>query len=157
MNNVHNILVGFEIYNLEGFQKLKDAYFSFEKKFRLLSTSSVYKKYLSPQKVDLNSSIFFVTLAETNFDELKTHQIISETSDKIRFLAYDSLVLMSPTLTLPDPALYKDIGILRCSAEIYGNYRHPILNKSLNEILSTVKSFEYIEFYSQGNELWKTI
>jgi len=51
-------------------------------------------------------------------------------------LFYDDLVFESDKLTLPHPLLHKRIFVLKPLAEIAPNLLHPVLGKSIRELLS---------------------
>lgn len=56
-------------------------------------------------------------------------------------LAYDALVLNSPTLTLPHPELHKRRFVLGPLAEIAPAWQHPRLEKTAVQLLEAVCNF----------------
>jgi len=69
-------------------------------------------------------------------------------------LTFGNLIQLVPGATLPDPRFLQDFILIQCAAEIAGEYVHPIVAKTLNEILrSKTASSEAIEFFAQGRVL----
>lgn len=119
--------------------------------------SSVYKRYLGADQVDLRSRLEFVARYETlrNVDQL-LHLIMSMKDDLnkgITLLVFDDLILMSPRLTLPYPKMHQDPLVIRCAAEVWGQYEHPVYEKNLREISKTAPPVTQAEFYMQGKSL----
>jgi 7,8-dihydro-6-hydroxymethylpterin-pyrophosphokinase len=131
----------------------------------IVSLSSVYKRYLTEERVDLNARMEFVAKCETSMSVDQTLQLVSSLSRlgspglqnrglvDLTILVFDDQILLSPRLTLPYPLLHQDALIARCSAEAWGDYEHPIYQKNLNEIAAQAPSAKQAEFYCQGSTL----
>ncbi|MGZ3773727.1 MAG: hypothetical protein ACXVCY_06805 [Pseudobdellovibrionaceae bacterium] len=131
----------------------------------IVAISSVYKRYLTEQKVDLSARFEFVIRYETVFNvdhilqlvlslsEQGQQGLVQKNHSEFILLAFDNLILMSPRLTLPYPELHRDPLIIRCSAEAWGQYEHPIYQKSLSEISKSALPVSHAEFYAQGKSL----
>lgn len=119
--------------------------------------SSVYKRYLGNNRVDLNANIEAVVRFSTDcaVDELLWHfrQFTNEKRAMLSLLTYDDLVVLSPQLTLPHPNLHRDFLIIRCASESWPNYEHPIMQKTLSEIAATALPGVDAEFFQQGKSL----
>ncbi|KHD88586.1 MAG: hypothetical protein OM95_08790 [Bdellovibrio sp. ArHS] len=127
--------------------------------------SSVYKRYLTDERLDLSAYLEFVIRFETplNVDAL-LHLVLSfseqgnpglskKSHKEFTLLTYDDVILLSPRLTLPYPQLHQDPLIIRCSAEAWGQYEHPIYQKNLSEIARSAVPAKQAEFYIQGKSL----
>jgi 7,8-dihydro-6-hydroxymethylpterin-pyrophosphokinase len=67
-------------------------------------------------------------------------------------MAYDQTVSISPSITLPHPLMMSDPGWMYCCFEVWKNYRHPILEQTLDKLLKN-KGATNVEFHSQGRAL----
>ena len=72
---------------------------------------------------------------------------------KLTLLALDLETLMVPDLTLPHPSLHIDPLVIRCATEVWGNFEHPILKKSLHELARSLPPITNAEFMLQGKSL----
>lgn len=128
-----------------------------EKLGQIASVSSVYKRYLSNSRVDLNANIEAVVRLATDceVDELLWHfkQTISGKKAALNLLSFDDLVVLSPQLTLPHPSLHTDFLIVRCASEAWAQFEHPIIQKTLSEVASMTMPAADAEFFMQGKSL----
>ena len=123
--------------------------------FRFVEISSIYKRFKSVDHVDLNASMEFVVKIITQLEPEKTMEVL-DTVDKraqVMLLAFDDLILMSPRLTLPYPELHTDSLIIHCAAEAWGQYEHPVYQKTLSEISRGARVSIDTEFFLQGRTL----
>lgn len=123
---------------------------------RVEAISSVYKRYLTPDLVDLRARLEFVVLLDTSLGvDQALHLVLSQCSghSELTLLVFDHMVMMSPRLTLPYPQLHLDPLIIRCAAEAWAQYEHPIYQKSLSEISRSASPVREVEFYMQGKSL----
>lgn len=149
-----------------GVEKVKSLLAKMKECGDIASISSVYKRYLTAERVDLVARLEFVIRFETFFNVDRTLHLVLSISEpggeqglaqkshaEVTLLAFDNLILMSPRLTLPYPELHRDPLIIRCSAEAWGQYEHPIYQKSLSEISKSALPAKQAEFYIQGKSL----
>lgn len=127
--------------------------------------SSVYKRFLTAESVDLSAHLEFVIRFETEMSVEQTLQTLLSlcTSDsesqnrngyaELALLTFDSVIQMSPNLTLPYPSLHQDPLIIRCAAEAWGQYEHPVYLKNLSDISRNAAPVRLVEFYMQGKSL----
>lgn len=128
-----------------------------EKVGEVVAISSVYKRYLGKNHVDLNANIEAVIRFATDcaVDELLWHfkRFIKNKKVNMNLLSYDDLVVLSPRLTLPHPSLHTDFLIVRCASEAWSQFEHPIIQKTLSEIASLALPALDAEFFIQGKSL----
>lgn len=67
-------------------------------------------------------------------------------------MAYDQIVCLSPSITLPHPQMLDHTSWLYCSCEVWRCYRHPILDLTLDRILSG-RDVGPMEFFGQGKSV----
>ncbi|WII72975.1 hypothetical protein QJS83_03705 [Bdellovibrio sp. 22V] len=127
--------------------------------------SSIYKRYLTPERLDLSARLEFVIRFETSWGvDQVLHLVLSLCEQgqpgllqnrhaELTLLTFDDMILMSPRLTLPYPQLHQDPLIIRCAAEAWGQYSHPIYQKNLSEISKSALPAKQAEFYMQGKSL----
>lgn len=120
--------------------------------------SSVYKRFLNSRSEDLNSELVLVvklitdkSLAELfsamkSLNTLKTNPL---SPHPYTLLSYGGTTRLVPGENLPHPLLHSDSLTLRCAAEAWGEYEHPVLGQTLNELVKSDRSFSNVEFYSQ--------
>jgi 7,8-dihydro-6-hydroxymethylpterin-pyrophosphokinase len=119
--------------------------------------SSVYKRFSSGHRTDLQASLETVLYYRTNcaVDELLWYfrSYTKEKKATLTLLSYDDLVVLSPQLTLPHPSLHTDQLMVRCASEALPSYEHPIIQKRLTEIAVQSMSLTDAEFFLQGKSL----
>ncbi|HLV86829.1 MAG TPA: 2-amino-4-hydroxy-6-hydroxymethyldihydropteridine diphosphokinase [Candidatus Sulfotelmatobacter sp.] len=119
---------------------------------RVTATSSIYET----EPVELTSQPWFlnsvVSLATKETVQDLLHQLLAIERDlgrdrllspkkgprviDIDILLFDDLILQSPSLTIPHPAMHQRRFVLEPLAEIAPSARHPILEKSVEEMLA---------------------
>lgn len=122
------------------------------------SVSTIYKRNTSQKKYGHSSELICVFKAMTSFGPEQISMALQSLQTKHQgtralLLSYDKKVQLIPELTLPHPILIQDRALLRCSSEVWGDYEHPILGQTLNEIVSSNNVFDDVEFYSQGSAI----
>lgn len=132
---------------------------------KIQSISSVYKRYMTAERADINAHLEFVVKYETqmsieqllhtamSLSHKKESQFQESVNTELIVLAFDRQITMSPNLTLPYPLLHQDPLVIRCAAEAWGQYEHPIYQKNLNEIARVAQPARQAEFYMQGKTL----
>lgn len=124
---------------------------------QITAVSTVYKRYLGLNRVDLNANIEAVLRFNTKcaVDELLWHfrRLQKENRISLNLLSYDDLVVLSPQLTLPHPHLHTDFLVIRCASEAWPQLEHPIIEKTLSEIAALALPVVDAEFFLQGKSL----
>ncbi len=160
----HRGLVAITVDFMDGLILLKKAITLLQDSAEVLALSSIYKRYTSDLKNDLNAQLWIVLKIST---ELGAEELLSESAlievkcsekpehhkTKIYLLALDDEVLLTPQLTLPHPELHSVTLFTVGSAEVWGQYVHPILKRTLNELSKGQGRDPMIEFLGQGTRL----
>ena len=161
----HSALIFVTLDLVGGVEKAKRLLGKIKECAEISQISSVFKRYLTPEKLDLRARLEFVVRMETQMNVDQTlHLVLSSCEQggsgltqqhhiEVVLLAFDDMILMSPRLTLPYPQLHQDSLIIRCAAEAWGSYEHPIYQKTLSEISKTALPAKQAEFYMQGKSL----
>ncbi len=71
----------------------------------------------------------------------------------LNLLVFEDQVSMTPHLTLPHPELHLKAHLLIPSAEIWGQYQHPIIGQSLSELSQWWANKTWGEFHAPGKSL----
>jgi 7,8-dihydro-6-hydroxymethylpterin-pyrophosphokinase len=125
---------------------------------QILAISSVYKRERTvgaknPELVavlKITSSLPSEELAE-RFSKMQLND--SGMTAEVVLLTLNHEVWLRPDCTLPDLRLAKDPLFLRCAAEAWGDYEHPILGRTLTELVKLHPAADSIEFFAQGTYL----
>ncbi len=121
----------------------------------VLKSSTVYKQYLQKDGRPFTANIRFVVQFSTYLSAEQSVYLLENNAKKGQplLLAFNQQVVLSPKLTLPYPELIVDVLLLRCAAEIWGQYEHPVLQKTLGEIVKKSELKDRAEFLMQGESL----
>jgi 7,8-dihydro-6-hydroxymethylpterin-pyrophosphokinase len=151
--------VGFFCDTLHGEPALKAMIEKLHASGTLIRASNIYKR----QSPDLSErpKLYMVVLIETLLSKEDLHRGIALLktlragfSSGAQLLAFDQIVQLVPGSTLPHPVFLQDFAFLQCASEIWGDYEHPILNTTLNELVKTGRyKDDNLEFFSQGMDL----
>ena len=157
-------LISFKVELIEGAHKLNELIFATSDWFELETISSIYKKYLTVIENDLNSELWVVAKMQTHLDfeaaqkklfEVQCSFLNGKINSKyeIQLLTHGESVFMSPLITLPNPNLHEEKVILKCAAEAWGTFEHPILTQTLNSLSQKMRYLKNVEFHSQATLL----
>jgi 7,8-dihydro-6-hydroxymethylpterin-pyrophosphokinase len=159
-NKLHKALVVVQTHINAQTEALGLAYGMMKSKFESVKTSSIYLAYSDPTKrhTPTGQLIFAATVLATETAE-EMQEILNEFVEQnpraieITVLAYDDETRLAPKLTLPHPDLHLKPQWLIPSAEIWGEFEHPILAKPLHEIAGSTDWGAWGQFYAQGEKL----
>lgn len=164
MNRPHHALIYLSVEFSGGLEKLRQVLRRLRESGETLAMSSVYKRFLTDRSEDLNSEVclvvkFETTLVEDELDQLLQKLTLENLNEprkhgRALLLSYDQIMRMAPSLPLPHPQLRNDGLTLRCAAEVWGGYEHPVLGQSLNELVKSLSEpMNTTEFFAQGKGL----
>jgi hypothetical protein len=162
MSSAHAILVLIAIDLVAGQRRLKEIVHSLSEIGSVTGTSSVYKRFLTSRSEDLNSELVMVLKLQTEqFPEDIFRTLHEKQQDLLRsghfvLLVYDNLVRLMPGQNLPSSLLHTDNLTLRCAAEAWGAYEHPVLGQTLNELVRSHEPLSNVEFFAQGRSLFSS-
>lgn len=147
---------------VSGINRIREMLSELQSLGELTSVSTLYKKFRSLRAEDLNSNITLVTRwnllksPEETFETLERLRasINWKHGDEITLLGIDGEVRLVPGENLPNPNLHGDSLVLRCAAEVYGEYFHPVLGQTLSELVVCSDPVHLAEFFSQGRSIF---
>ena len=161
----HNSLIYISLDLVGGLDKAKALLQSLSEMGHVENVSSVYKRFLNKERVDLQAYMEFVIRYSSTMNVDQTLEKVLSLCEKgqpglaqrshqeLVLLAFDNTILMSPRLTLPFPHLHTDPLVIRCASEAWGAYEHPIYQVTLSEIARSARPVHEAEFYLQGKTL----
>ena len=165
MSEQKHAIIYISIDLVSGLTKMKNIVNELRSIGELRASSTVYKKFRSRRAEDLNASIVMATRWSLRASEAEVFEEIARIMDyhlsqnswsgnlEIMFLAATNTVRLVPEENLPHPQLHMDSLILRCAAEVYGEYHHPILDQTLAELVLCSDPVRDAEFFDQGREI----
>jgi 7,8-dihydro-6-hydroxymethylpterin-pyrophosphokinase len=161
----HNSLIYISLDLVGGLDKARALIQSLNELGHVEAISSVYKRFLNKERVDLQAYMEFVVRYSSMMNVDQTLEkvlslcgkgpsgLAQRSHQELILLAFDNSILMSPKLTLPFPHLHTDPLVIRCASEAWGAYEHPIYQVTLSEIARSARPVHEAEFFLQGKSL----
>jgi 7,8-dihydro-6-hydroxymethylpterin-pyrophosphokinase len=157
MNNSSMVLIGVEAGILKGLDTMRWTIESLQRFSEVVSVSTVVQ---SSTLVERPCIRVVVKVSLAIHSEQVVQELIAienEYDEKLKvmepihcyLLAQDQTVCLTPEITLPHPQMVSNAAWLYCSWEVWRNYRHPVLDLTLERILSQT-NVTNVEFFSQG-------
>ena len=123
--------------------------------------SAIYRRIDAATEGTLSSDLVMALRFATNLDLLsvksKFRLLSSEhPATRLYLLTFNHDVILDPKMPLPHPDLHADPLILHCAAEIEGGFEHPVLGRSLQELVKSSQPRDgqsRFEFLSRGEAL----
>ena len=154
----HEALISISVEEISGATTLASIALELTEVVDFKSVSSIYRVPLSSN--DGQFGYFVVVRMETPFDAdtllsaiYKVEQTFVEQGAHIVLLAWEDLISMVPQLTLPHPTLVSNPLVLHTATEVWDQYFHPVLGKTLLEIAKAKVNTQGAEFFAQGKQL----
>ncbi len=85
---------------------------------------------------------------EAEINAEATHEVI-----RAIVLAQENYLIMTPKLILPHPRLSTHPQLLFPAAEVWPEYKHPVLKKSLAEMTKEFEGSQWGTYFGQGSSL----
>lgn len=160
MTSESTILIGVEVGLLKGLESMKWAIESLQRFVEISAVSTVVQCRAFNDKICLRTVIKATTsqTAEQVIQELIS--IEYEYDEKLRvieslrcfLLTYEQQVNLSPGMILPHPQMLDHSSWLYCAWETSRNYRHPVLEQTLDKLISKTNMADII-FFGQGKSI----
>ena len=167
------IIIGIKVHSSEGLALMKSAVKSLSSLIQLVAISSIYriqaKAEFNAHIHDLRSYAIFegLVVAMKGFCSLPPDRLAQELqkiegqlrnealrqSVSITLNFYGAATMMTPNLTLPDPAFHLRPENVLPAAEISAEFVHPVLQKTLRELAKPFVSTSWGEFVAQGKAM----
>jgi 7,8-dihydro-6-hydroxymethylpterin-pyrophosphokinase len=161
MKQTATVLLGLEAGLLRGLDSLKWTVEALQKKTDVVALSTIIQgfhsggsnslKVVVKATVSMNPPDLLRYLCEVEADYAENKDFME--SLRCYLLAFEHEVSMTPHLLLPHPQMVSDPGWLYCSWEVWRNYRHPVLEFSLEKLLAEVETTN-VQFFSQAKAIF---
>lgn len=157
---MHFALVSLSTQMVKGPRILREAIGSIAE-LRVQKVSSVYRR-LDPATDGTLAAELMVVLGIATQVDLKGLQnqikmaAVAFPSVDWKILSFDHEVRLDPESPVPHPLLHTDPMILHCAAEVEGVFEHPVLGRSLQELVKSSQSLQgapHFEFLMRGETL----
>ena len=144
----------------QGFTSLRECVQSLENT-TVDRISSICRRVEGQTEGTLSSEMVVVLDLRTDLDFTELQKLVRKLKMRspgvnVLVLALNHQVYLDPQTPIPHPDLHLDPLILRCAAEIRSDFEHPVLGRSLQELVkSSQSSFQQaqFEFLSRGERL----
>ncbi len=165
-------LIGVRVHEIHGIDRLQRLTAAFQERFDILKTSSIYRlnNHLQDRARGIGahqvfSELVAVFMVETELDPEAVYDRITEVEDVlagtqnqqpywIYYLCHQDQTRMTPRLTLPFPRWHQRPDLVISAAEIWGDWRHPVLERSLFDLAKDYAQVDWGSFHLQGKILF---
>lgn len=156
-------LVGLEVAVLRGIDVLKKSVENISEFGDILAISSIIRssKIQGMQNPDPHIYVVLKIVTDKSASEVVAQLLKIEEyflkeyfskNFKALLLTHSELMSLTPSLLIPHPKLAQSKSFLIGAVEVWGQYQHPILNKSLQSLLNE-NDMQDVEFIAQGKLL----
>jgi 2-amino-4-hydroxy-6-hydroxymethyldihydropteridine diphosphokinase len=173
IEELHRALIGIRVFSSEGSLLMQKIVVELRTEAEVLSSSSIYRvsgeindpdhvhELKRVEKFDGLAAVILVSttqepMALLNFlraIEMKYRSEVLRRSVSLNLLAFDDEAVMTPELTLPHPELHRRPEFVLLSAEVWGDYFHPVLKENLYTLTRKFHDEQWGRFYAQGKTL----
>lgn len=170
---IHKVLIGFKVFTNDGYATLKALISQASEFVTIQRASSIYRFHVETNEPthihDLKSlssteGMAVVVKATTSLDPNSLQEQLEQTEESFRgelstrnvslnLLVYEDMTLMTPDLTLPHPEFHRRAEFIVPASEVWGDYRHPVIEESLFSLTQAFSGESWGEFYAQGKTL----
>ena len=168
----NEFLISLKIMSGRSPDRIKDVLATMQKNINWLAISSVYRvvrradslqslRLIRGEEVLDGFSCVVKGVGAVDPQGLLTHiqKIEHEMSDQklkrtvsINCLVFGNSVIRTPQLTLPHPEFHMNPEEVIPAAEVWPEYNHPILNKTMSQLANSFQGLSWGEYYGSGKE-----
>ena len=156
----HEMLIGISCEVLDGLNHLARLVRSVGDLAELVKCSSVYES-IEDETPTRNTVVLRMSTnlsASSVLDSIQVTEIQARLNESVRsaevmLLAYDYEAIIGESLTLPHPSLVFSNATLQAASEAWGAYQHPVLQKSIVELVSEMTQQAHFNFVCTARSL----
>lgn len=160
MEESSHVLIGIEAGLLRGLESLRWTLENLQSFSEILAVSTIVQTNEGPNVAHLRVVLKLLTNL-TPDQIIQELQLIEQKYDEalrviepIRcfLMGYEQFVVITPSVTLPHPVMLSDSSWLFCAWEVWRSYQHPVMNQTLDRLMSQA-NVTNVDFYSQGKTI----
>lgn len=173
MENKNRILISVKVFSHRGTTLLREALKNIRQQISIESVSSVYhvdraaESWAGLRDIQKEERLEGLVLVVNGSTPMLAKEVLSylenievemqrevlRRSISLNLLAYNSDLINLPGLTVPHPEMHLRPEDVVPAVEVWPEYKHPVLKRSLQELSNDFKHTKWGEFYTQGAPL----
>lgn len=157
----HEALIGAVVGMSQGPDQLRSLTSALKEDHQILSVSSIYQ-ISSAESFETLSVVYKI---KSEFEPKDLLQYLLEYEQKLKeaaarnflqfyLLSHGQNVAITMKINLPHPEFHLKPELLLPAREIWGEYEHPVLGKTLSELAEPFVNQNWGRFYMQGSSLY---
>jgi 2-amino-4-hydroxy-6-hydroxymethyldihydropteridine diphosphokinase len=173
MENKNRVLISVKVFSHRGTSQLREALKNIQRNIFIESVSSVYQVDRAAeswaglrdiQKEERLEGLVLVVMGSTAQSaeetlrkleniEMEMQREVLRRTISLNLLVFNTELINLPGLTVPHPEMHLRPEDVVPAVEVWPEYKHPVLKKSLQELSNEFKHTKWGEFYTQGAPL----
>lgn len=166
-------LISLKAFSNKGLHTLREALAQLKRQFTITAISSVYRVHRAAEslaglrdikKEETLEGLSCVVKIETHFKAAEVLNLLSRIENDLQkevlrktvslnLMVYENEIAMLPGLALPHPELHLRPEEVIPAVEVWPEYHHPVLKKTLLELSRRFTGAEWGEFFTQSDAL----